>query len=77
MAKYEFIREIFNSCSGNQMRDVDIQEVEIEDIEAYARQFVTAKNAVFEWIEKSPDVTIVNITNYGLPERLSFTRLED
>jgi hypothetical protein len=51
--------------------------VEIDDIKAFARKYATAEDAVFEWIEKSPDVTIVNITNHGLPERLSFTRLAD
>ena len=32
--KYEVIREIFNLCSGNQMRDVYVDELEIPDIDA-------------------------------------------
>ena len=35
MAAYELVCEIFNQCSGNQMRDVDFQEIEVEDTDAY------------------------------------------
>jgi hypothetical protein len=77
MAKYEVIREIFNSCSGNQMRDVDISELEIDDIEKYARVYATDPGGYFERVNQSPDVTIFNITNFDLPERLSFTLIEE
>ena len=35
MAEYELVREIQNSCSGNQMRDVFFEEIETDDPEAY------------------------------------------
>ena len=37
--EYEVVHEIFNLCSGNQMRDVFIEEVEITDeaFESYIR----------------------------------------
>jgi hypothetical protein len=76
MAKYEVIREIFNNCSGNQMRDVDIQEMEVEDVDAHARSYATDPEGDFERIEARPGTTIYNITNFGLPERLSYTRIE-
>ena len=31
MAEYELVREIQNSCSGNQMRDVFFEEIETDD----------------------------------------------
>ena len=31
MAEYELVREIQNSCSGNQMRDVFFDEIETDD----------------------------------------------
>ena len=34
MKEYEVVHEIFNQCSGNQMRDVFIEEAEIADLEA-------------------------------------------
>ena len=37
MAEYELCCEIFNQCSNNQMRDVDFQEVEVADTDAYIR----------------------------------------
>ena len=37
MKEYEVIWEIFNKCPRNQMRDVFVEEVEIEDPEAYIR----------------------------------------
>ncbi len=35
--RYEVIREIKNSCSGNQMRDVFFAELEIADPDAWIR----------------------------------------
>ena len=32
MAEYELVCEIFNQCSGNQMRDVDFQEISVEEV---------------------------------------------
>ena len=37
MAEYEVVREIQNSCSGNQMRDVFFDEIETDDPEGYVR----------------------------------------
>ena len=37
MRDYELCCEIFNQCSNNQMRDVDFQEVSVEDTDAYIR----------------------------------------
>ena len=39
MRAYEIVREIFNQCSNNQMRDVSFEEREVEDPEAYVRGF--------------------------------------
>jgi len=36
--RYEVIWEIFNKCSGNQMRDVFFEEVETDDPAAYVAQ---------------------------------------
>ena len=39
LKEYEVVHEIFNLCSGNQMRDVFIEEIEIPEgaFEAYIR----------------------------------------
>jgi hypothetical protein len=40
---YEMIREIFNLCSGNQMRDVFESEVETDNLDAYVKQYLVGK----------------------------------
>ena len=40
MAEYEVVREIQNSCSGNQMRDVFFDEVETDDPAEYVRSLL-------------------------------------
>jgi hypothetical protein len=78
MAKrYEFIREIFNSCSGNQMRDVFIEEIESDDIEAIAASYRTDAGASMEKTDDGQGTVIYNILNSGLPERLTFSEIAD
>ena len=40
MKEYEVIWEIFNKCPRNQMRDVFVEEVEIEDPEEYIKKII-------------------------------------
>lgn len=73
MARYEFIREIFNECSNNQMRDVAMTEQEIADVDAFMDQFRTGAN-VQEQRSVDEDGTIVyDLTVDGLRQRFSFT----
>lgn len=37
MAEYEVVREIQNSCEGNQMRDIFFDEIETEDPAKWVR----------------------------------------
>ena len=37
MKEYEVIWEIFNKCPRNQMRDVFVEEIELEDPEEYVK----------------------------------------
>ena len=37
MKEYEVIWEIFNKCPGNQMRDVFVDEMQLEDTEEYVK----------------------------------------
>ena len=76
MAKYELIRDITNQCSGNQMRDVFIDELDICDPLSYIKeQLKSAKNLQLEESHPSADVTIVDAISDGLKERYTFTRL--
>ena len=37
--KYEVVREIFNMCDLNKMRDIFIEEKEVEDPDAYVKEY--------------------------------------
>ena len=46
MKEYEVIWEIFNKCPRNQMRDVFVEEVEIEDPEEYIKKKFQGKEVL-------------------------------
>jgi len=76
MKEYELVHEIFNQCSGNQMRDVDIKEIEIEDPRAYVEDFLKSHKTV-EIFEDAltPGAVIFDVTADGLHMRFSFTEI--
>lgn len=70
---YELIREIFNQCSNNQMRDVFVSEIETDDTDSIARSFCTGAHSTMSK-EVLPNGTIIyELDNDGLRQRLSFT----
>jgi hypothetical protein len=70
--RYELIREIFNKCSGNQMRDVFVSTVETDDTEAYLRSVLVGSDIRIERTE-TRDGVIYDVVTDGLPQRFSFT----
>lgn len=70
--RYELIREIFNKCSGNQMRDVFVSTVETDDTEAYLRSVLVGTDISVERTE-TRDGVIYDVVTDGLPQRFSFT----
>lgn len=70
--RYEMIREIFNSCSGNQMRDVFFSEVETDDLDAVARSFLKGKVIECERTDRPDGTVIFDINTDGLGQRISF-----
>jgi hypothetical protein len=73
--RYEMIREIFNNCSGNQMRDVHFEEVETEDPEAYVHSLYRDPDAVFQPETAEDGVMVFHIESHGLRQRVSFTEI--
>ena len=70
--RYELIREIFNKCSGNQMRDVFVSSVETDDTEAYLRSQLVGTEITVEATE-TRDGVIYDVVTDGLHQRYSFT----
>jgi len=71
MANYELCVEIFNQCSNNQMRDVDFQEVAVEDTAAYVR--AREPRAAIEEEALSDGTLVYHTDTAGLRKRYSFT----
>ena len=70
--RYELIREIYNKCSGNQMRDVFISNVETDDPFRYVENMLEGKEVTLER-EVLPDGTVVIDADVaGLKQRFSF-----
>ena len=71
MAEYELCCEIFNQCSNNQMRDVDFQEVDVADTDAWIR--AAEPRAEIEKEALSDGTVIYHTNTAGLHKRYSFT----
>ncbi len=76
MKEYELVHEIFNKCSGNQMRDVDIQEIATDSPRAYVENFLRSHKTV-EITEDAftPGTVIFDVVADGLSQRFSFTEI--
>jgi hypothetical protein len=74
MAEYEMIREIFNQCSGNQMRDVFIEEIETDDPDAVIQKYLTGQEVVCNKTVNDKGQIVFDVTTDGLQQRFSFTR---
>lgn len=75
MKCYETVWEIFNQCSNNQMRDVFIEEVEIEDIEVFLRNKLKGKDVTMEKTVKEDGTIVYDILASGMKQRYSFTEI--
>ena len=73
MQRYELIREIFNLCANNQMRDVFVSEVETDDTDAVARTFCTGEDVTMVETLRADGAVIYDIVADGVRQRLSFT----
>ena len=75
MKEYEVIWEIFNKCPRNQMRDVFVEEVEIEDPEAYIRSKFQGDDVSFEKTLLADGTVVFDIQTSQIKQRCSFTEI--
>lgn len=77
MKEYEVVHEIFNLCSGNQMRDVFIEEVELPEdgFEAYIRSKHKEKEITLEREDLSNGSVIYVVMTADIKQRYSFTEI--
>ena len=70
MKEYEVIWEIFNKCPRNQMRDVFVDEVEIEDPEEYVKNKFKGKEVTYEKTVLEDGTIIFDIQTSQIKQRL-------
>ena len=75
MKSYETVWEIFNKCANNQMRDVFIEELEIEDIDAFLAEKFKGREVTFDRMVQADGTIIYDIMDSGIKERYSFTEI--
>ena len=75
MAEYEVVREIQNSCSNNQMRDVFFDEVETDDPVEYVRALLKADLDEITVERVDEDNVTIFANSSGLIQKFLFTRI--
>ncbi len=75
MKEYEIVHEIFNKCSGNQMRDVFVEEREVEDPEAYVLSRHADKDIVLTKDVLADGTILIDLDLSGSRQRYSFTEI--
>lgn len=75
MKEYEVIWEIFNKCPRNQMRDVFVEEIEIEDPEKYVQDKFAGKDVSIEKNVLEDGTIIFDIVTSQIKQRCSFTEV--
>ena len=73
MAEYEVVREIQNSCSGNQMRDVFFDEIETDDPEVYVRSLLKEKIDELTVERRDEENLTIFVSSNGLRQKFLFT----
>jgi len=72
--RYEVIWEIYNKCSGNQMRDVFFEEIETDDPTRYVSERFQGYNIAPEQ-NNSSGAYVYEIEADGLRQRMSLTEI--
>lgn len=75
MAEYEVVREIQNSCAGNQMRDVFFDEVETDDPVGWVRAFLRSDDAELTVEVRDADSMTIYADCSGMNQKFLFTRI--
>lgn len=73
MKEYEAVWEIYNLCSGNQMRDVFIEEIECEDPEEFVKNKFKDKEMSYEKTILEDGTIIFDIMTTEIKQRYTFT----
>ena len=71
MKEYEAVWEIFNLCSGNQMRDVFVEELELDDLDAFIQEKFKGEDVSYEKTVREDGTVIFDIQTSQIRDRKS------
>lgn len=76
MKEYEAVWEIFNLCSGNQMRDVFFEEIETEDLDQFIEdKFKGEEHFTYEKSVLEDGSIVYDIVTSRIKQRYTFTEI--
>jgi hypothetical protein len=75
MKQYEAVWEIFNLCSGNQMRDVLIEEIDTDDVEEYVKNKFKGEEFSYEKSVLEDGSIVFDIMTSKIKQRYTFTEI--
>ncbi|MDR1065762.1 MAG: hypothetical protein LBL25_05285 [Oscillospiraceae bacterium] len=75
--EYELTREIFNKCSGNQMRDVFLEELELDDLglDEFVKNYFPGKSVSITRSDGGPGATVFDVDISEQRQRLTFCEI--
>ncbi|MDR2615879.1 MAG: hypothetical protein LBC28_04800 [Oscillospiraceae bacterium] len=75
--EYELTREIFNKCSGNQMRDVFMEELELDDgkLDEFVKNYFAGENVSIERFDDGRGGVVFDIDLSEQRQRLTFCEI--
>lgn len=76
MKWYETVWEIFNLCANNQMRDVFIEEMQLEDTDEFVKNKFKGREVSIDKTIQEDGTIIYDILASGIHERYSFTEID-
>ncbi|MDR2392577.1 MAG: hypothetical protein LBD93_00225 [Treponema sp.] len=71
--EYELIRELFNPCAGEAHPQVSVSEVDTDNVDSYAQQFLSGKDSRCTKSVQDSGVIIYEIEKDGQKQKLTFT----
>lgn len=69
------VREIFNECANNQMRDVFFEELALDDTDVYIHTLFQEKQAQIEKSVSSDGAVQYDVEVAGLRQRFTFSEI--
>lgn len=73
--EYEVIREIFNECANNQMRDIFVEEITTDNPRKWVEDFLAGKDVKIDEFHSADGTIIFDVEIAELRQRFTFSEL--